>query len=63
MGQCCRLVIVLSRVPVSYAYPMLSMGYIINAIAAHYWFQEEISLSKVIGILVIIGGVYLLSRQ
>lgn len=55
--------LVLSRVPVSYAYPMLSMGYIINAIAAHYWFHEEINLSKVIGILVIIGGVYLLSRQ
>lgn len=55
--------LVLSRVPVSYAYPMLSLGYIINAIAAHYWFQEEINLSKIIGILVIIAGVYLLSRQ
>src|SRR5690348_9405858 len=29
-------IIGLSRVPVSIAYPMLSLGYIVNAIAAHY---------------------------
>lgn len=69
MGFLCYVIsvvvwlLVLSRVPVSYAYPMLSIGYIINAIAAHYWFQEEINITKIAGILVIIGGVYLLSRQ
>ena len=69
MGLLCYVVsavvwlLVLSRVPVSYAYPMLSMGYIINVVAAHYWFQEEISLNKIAGILIIITGVYLLSRQ
>ena len=26
----------LSRVPVSIAYPLLSVGYVVNAIAAHY---------------------------
>ena len=30
----------LSRVPVSVAYPLLSIGYIVNAIAAHYLFGE-----------------------
>lgn len=55
--------LVLSRVPVSYAYPMLSLGYIVNAVAAHYWFREELTLSKITGILIIICGVYLLSRQ
>lgn len=69
MGLLCYVIsvmvwlLVLSRVPVSYAYPMLSIGYIINAIAAYYWFHEEININKIIAILVIIGGVYLLSRQ
>ena len=30
----------LSRVPVSVAYPMLSLGYVINAVAAYYLFGE-----------------------
>ena len=55
--------LVLSRVPVSYAYPMLSLGYIMNAAAAHYWFHEELSFTRIAGILVIICGVYLVSRQ
>jgi multidrug transporter EmrE-like cation transporter len=63
VGSLVLWLLVLSRVPVSYAYPMLSIGYIINLVAAHYWFQEEVSFNKVMGILIIIGGVYLLSRQ
>src|SRR5262245_34580432 len=35
--------LVLSRVPVSYAYPMLSVGYIVNAIAAYYLFGEPLT--------------------
>ena len=30
--------LVLSRVQVSYAYPMLSIGYVVNAIAAYFLF-------------------------
>ena len=32
--------LVLSRVQVSFAYPMLSIGYVVNAIAAYYLFGE-----------------------
>jgi multidrug transporter EmrE-like cation transporter len=69
MGLSCYILsvgiwlLVLSRVPVSYAYPMLSLGYIMNALAAHYWFHEELSFSRITGMLVIICGVYLVSRQ
>ncbi len=56
-------ILVLSRVDVSYAYPMLSIGYIVNAIAAYYLFQEDLSLTRVTGILVIIAGVYLVTRS
>lgn len=54
--------LVLSRVNVSYAYPMLSIGYIVVAIAGHYLFHESLSVTRIIGILVIITGVYLLNR-
>jgi multidrug transporter EmrE-like cation transporter len=55
--------LVLSRVEVSYAYPLLSVGYIVNAIAAYYLFQEDLSLTRVSGILIITVGVYLVSRS
>jgi multidrug transporter EmrE-like cation transporter len=53
----------LSRVDVSIAYPMLSVGYIVNAIAAWHLFNEPFSLGKVVGIGVIILGVYILARS
>jgi multidrug transporter EmrE-like cation transporter len=53
----------LSRVPVSVAYPMLSLGYVINAIAAHYLFGEAVSASRWLGIGFIILGVWLVARQ
>ena len=55
--------LVLSRVDVSYAYPMLSIGYIVNAVAAYYLFGENLSLTKLAGIGVIIIGVYLVARH
>lgn len=55
--------LVLSRVEVSFAYPMLSVGYIVNAIAGYYLFQEHLSVSRITGILIIIAGVYLVTRS
>ena len=37
--------LVLSRVEVSFAYPLLSVGYIVNAVAGYYLFQENLSLT------------------
>lgn len=55
--------LVLSRVEVSLAYPMLSVGYIVNAVAGYYLFQENLSLTRITGILIIIAGVYLVTRS
>lgn len=55
-------IIVLSQVPVSLAYPMLSIGYIANAIGARLLFGEVLSVTQMIGIGVIIVGVFLLAR-
>jgi len=53
----------LSRTPVSIAYPMLSIGYVVNALAAWYLFGEALTLTRVVGIAVIIAGVYLITRS
>jgi multidrug transporter EmrE-like cation transporter len=55
--------LVLSRVPVSFAYPMLSIGYIVNAFAAYYLFGEPLSSMKILGIFIIIAGVYLVAQS
>jgi drug/metabolite transporter (DMT)-like permease len=56
-------IIGLSRVPVSIAYPMLSLGYIVNAIAAHYLLGEDVTVSRWLGIGFIIVGVWLVARS
>ena len=56
-------VVALSKVPVSIAYPMLSIGYIVNAIAAHYLFGETLSTMRMAGIGIIIVGVFLVARS
>ncbi len=55
--------VVLSRVEVSVAYPLASLGYIITAIAAFYLFNEPFTSIKIIGIAVIIFGVFLITRS
>jgi len=52
----------LSRVPVSIAFPLLSMAYIVTAVAAWYLLGEALSLTKLAGIGVIILGVIIISR-
>src|SRR4249919_1651858 len=39
----------LSRVPVSVAYPMLSIGYVVNAFAAAALFGEALTVAKMSG--------------
>lgn len=53
----------LSRVEVSIAYPMLSLGYVVNALAAWSWLGESMTPGKVAGIGIIILGVYVLARS
>jgi multidrug transporter EmrE-like cation transporter len=56
-------ILALSRVPVSVAYPLLSVGYIVNAIAAWMLFGESLGAQKLIGIGFIIVGVFLVARS
>ncbi|MDD4978267.1 MAG: EamA family transporter [Gallionella sp.] len=55
-------ILALSRVPVSIAFPMLSMAYVVNAIAAWYLLGEAFNPTKLVGMGVIILGVVIISR-
>ncbi|WP_119328197.1 EamA family transporter [Cysteiniphilum halobium] len=53
---------VLSRVPVGLAYPMVSIGYIVTAIAGYFLLGETLTATRIAGIFVIILGVYLVAK-
>jgi multidrug transporter EmrE-like cation transporter len=56
-------IIALSRVEVSIAYPMLSIGYVVNAIAAYLLFGEAVGVQRLVGIGIIVVGVYVVARS
>ncbi len=53
---------VLSRAPVSIAYPMSSIGYITSAIATYYLWGENLTPIRIAGIIVILVGVYMVAK-
>jgi multidrug transporter EmrE-like cation transporter len=56
-------ILALSRVEVSIAYPMLSIGYVVNALAAYVLFGEAVGVQRLVGIGIIIIGVYIVARS
>lgn len=54
---------VLSKVEVSFAYPFLSVGYVVAALVGYYFFGESLTLTRIAGIIIICIGVYLISRS
>jgi multidrug transporter EmrE-like cation transporter len=56
-------IMALSRVEVSIAYPMLSIGYVVNAAAAYFLFGEAVSVQRLVGIGIIVIGVYVVARS
>ncbi|MBI2907683.1 MAG: EamA family transporter [Chloroflexi bacterium] len=53
---------VISRLDLSLAYPMLSIGYIIVVIASWLLLGEQITGLRVLGTLIIMGGVFVITR-
>lgn len=52
----------LSKAPVSTAYPMLSLGYVVVGVVSVLWMGESMGTVKVLGIALICAGVFLVSR-
>lgn len=55
--------VVLSRVDLSFAYPMVATGYIITVFLSWLLFKESVPLIRIIGCLAIALGVILISRS
>jgi multidrug transporter EmrE-like cation transporter len=56
-------ILALTRVQVSVAYPMLSIGYVVSAVAAWLLFDEHLSAQRMTGIGVIVVGCWLVARS
>lgn len=55
--------IVLSKAEVSYAYPLISMGYVLTAVMAWILFGENVTLMRMAGILITCLGVIIIARS
>ena len=56
-------ILALSRVQVSIAYPMLSLGYVVTAFIAWAFMGEAVNAMRLTGIGIIIVGVFLVARS
>ncbi len=55
--------VVLSRLPVSIAYPMASLGYVVAAVLGVVILREPVHVLQIVGIVVICLGVGLIARS
>jgi multidrug transporter EmrE-like cation transporter len=54
--------IILSRVDLSFAYPLISIGYIIIVVLSKFIFNEPVTSFRIIGTLLVCTGVFFLLR-
>lgn len=54
---------VLSKLDISYAFPLVSLTYVITLFVGRFLFHETITWPRVVGVLVIISGVILVARS
>ncbi|MCR1933975.1 SMR family transporter [Clostridium tepidum] len=54
---------VLSKVELSYAYPMVSLGYVLIMIFSYFFFKENITPIRILGVAFIMIGVILVARS
>lgn len=55
--------VVLSKVDLSFAYPFLSLAYVVVAAYAFFVFQEDVSLARMGGIALICAGTVLIAQS
>lgn len=68
-GLCCyglgavAWIVVLTRVPLSWAYPMLALNQVLILLVSWLFLGEQVGALRWGGVLLIISGVYLVSRS
>lgn len=53
----------LSKYPLSFLYPLQSLAYVLGLIVALFFFKEDISLIRWIGVSIILLGVFVVSKS
>jgi drug/metabolite transporter (DMT)-like permease len=52
--------VILSKIPLSLAYPMVSVSYLLVVLVGRYWFRETVTVSTWLGLMLICSGVVLI---
>jgi multidrug transporter EmrE-like cation transporter len=55
--------VVLSKAELSFAYPLISLAYVITAFLAMFVFKENVTVVRWLGIILILAGVFLITRS
>ena len=55
--------VVLAKADVSYAYPMISLGYVFTALLAWLLLGEHVTATRFVGILITCLGVFIIARS
>jgi len=55
--------VVLSKVQISYAYPFLSLAYVVVAVWAYFVFHEDIGPARIAGIALIVAGTVFIAQS
>ncbi len=55
-------IIAIKRIPVTLAFPSVSLSYVAVALIAHYFWGEPLGLPQVTGIALITGGIFFLHQ-
>ena len=56
-------ILALKKVPLSYAYPMVSLGYIFVFIASYFIFNEAMNWLRIGGLIFIMAGIVLVAKS
>ena len=54
--------VVVSKLEVSYAYPMVSLSYILILIVSYFWFGENVTTVRILGVVLICAGVIAITQ-
>jgi drug/metabolite transporter (DMT)-like permease len=54
---------VLSKLDFSMAFPMVSLTYVFSLVIGRFVFHETISLQRIVGVLLILGGLFFVVRS
>jgi drug/metabolite transporter (DMT)-like permease len=54
---------VISKNQLSYAYPMVGLGYILTLVLSYLFLNEQVGLYRILGTLLIVSGVMIISKS